>query len=400
MRRFFNKLRYVHLRDVLSVFLMIAAIPYASVLKKRRPHIWLICERRMEARDNGYWLYKYLCTSQPQVDTVYAIDFSSPDFMKVARFGREIIPWGGIRHWAYYLAAENNISSQKDGKPNAALCYLLEVYGIRRNRRIFLQHGIVHNDNEFLHFENTRMGLFVCGAKPEYDYVCKTFGYPEGAVKYLGLARFDGLYDFHEEKIVLVMPTWRKSIATPAHFSKRLDGVQEFRHTSYYQHWHALLSDEKLKAELRDKGFRLVFYPHPNMQRFLDIFREECDEVEFIDWRSSDVQDLLRRAAFLITDYSSIAMDFGYMEKPLLYYQFDVEDFRRNQYAEGYFDYRHDGFGPVCSSQEEVRAALERWMYRQKNEDCYIVHERLFFELHDRNNCQRNFEAIRDWKGV
>jgi hypothetical protein len=397
VKRFFKKLRYVHLADLLSVFLLLLAVPYAAYLRSRRPHIWLICERRMEARDNGYWLFKYLCGQEPQVDAVYVIDRSSPDFRKVARLGKETIPWGGIRHWAYYLAAENNISSQKDGKPNAALCYLLEVYEIRQNRRVFLQHGIIHNDNEFLHYENTKMGLFVCGAKPEYDFVKNAFGYPEGSVRYLGLARFDGLYGFRQENFVLVMPTWRKNIATPAHFSKHLDSETKFKGTVYYKRWHSLLTDEKLREELRSKGCRLVFYPHPNMQRFLDIFREDCNEVEFCDWHSSDVQDLLRRAAFLITDYSSVAMDFAYMGKPLLYYQFDLKDFRQNQYAKGYFDYRLDGFGPVCRTQVEVRETIEKWMLRQRNEGLYIAREQRFFELHDQNNCMRNYKAIRDW---
>ena len=102
---------------------------------------------------------------------MYVIDSASTEAARVQALGGEVIQWGGLRHWAYYLAAEYNVSSQKDGKPNAAVCYLLEVYGILKNRRAFLQHGIIHNDNEFLHYENTRMGLFVCGARPEYDYV-------------------------------------------------------------------------------------------------------------------------------------------------------------------------------------------------------------------------------------
>ena len=86
------------------------------------------------------------------------------------------------------------------------------------------------------------------------------------------------------------------------------------------------------------------------------------------------------------------------MEKPLLYYQFDLDDFRQHQYAAGYFDYSRDGFGPVCSSLEEVEDAVGRWLALQKNENRYLNLERRFFMLHDRNNCQRNFEAIRDWK--
>ena len=78
--------------------------------------------------------------------------------------------------------------------PPSATC--LRFTESSKNRRAFLQHGIIHNDNEFLHYENTRMGLFVCGARPEYDYVRRSFGYPEGTVRYLGLARFDELHHF------------------------------------------------------------------------------------------------------------------------------------------------------------------------------------------------------------
>lgn len=40
-----------------------------------------------------------------------------------------------------YLTAKVNISSQKGGKPNYAVCYLLEVYGILRNSRVFYNMG-------------------------------------------------------------------------------------------------------------------------------------------------------------------------------------------------------------------------------------------------------------------
>lgn len=398
MRAFLHKLRYVRLRDVLSVFALIAALPWAFRLKRRRPHIWLLCERRSEARDNGFWFYRYLRLHQPQVDTVYAIDPRSPDAAKVAALGGEVIPWGGVRHWAYYLAAEYNVSSQKDGKPNAALCHLIEVYGHYRNRRVFLQHGVIHNDTKFLHYENSRIGFFVCGAKPEYDFVRETFGYPQGAVHYLGLARFDGLHDHHEEPFVLVMPTWRKSIARPARFARHLDREAQFKRTSYYRHWHGLLTDQALHDELADAGLKLAFYPHANMQRFLDEFKDGCDDVIFCDWRKNDVQDLLKRATFLITDYSSVAMDFAYMGKPLLYYQFDQEDFRRYQYAAGYFDYARDGFGPVCETLGDVREALRRWEERGRtNEDVYLERGRAFFTIHDDHNCKRIYQAICDW---
>ena len=395
MKRFINKLRYIKIRDILSLFLLIPAIPCAWYLKRKRPHIWLICENGSEARDNGYWLYRYLCMERPETDVVFVLDRHSPDYKKVSRFHREIIQPAGLVHWIYYLAAEYNISSQKDGKPNAAVCYLFEVFGLWRNKRIFLQHGITHNDVEFLHFANTRMSLFVCGAEPEYQYVKRYFGYPPDSVRYLGFPRFDGLQSFDRKKIILIMPSWRKNIATPGNFSKRLDTPDTFIQTKYYKAWEAFFNDPELDSFLGKAGYQIFFYPHRNMQRFLPLFQSTGRHIQFADWKHYDVQELLKEAAFLITDYSSIAMYFAYMYKPLLYYQFDEEDFRKYQYAKGYFDYERDGFGPVCRTYQEVKAAMKTYAASDfRNAEPYMGRAKAFFSLHDGENCKRNYDAI------
>ena len=440
MNRFVQKLRYVKIGDILSFFTMLSAYPYAMILKKKRPHIWLFCEDRNEARDNGFWLYRYTCRFHPETDAVYAIEMDSQDLEKVRQIGREVIPWGGIRHWAYYLAAEKNISTQKDGKPNAALCYLLEVYGIRKNKRAFLQHGITHNDVEFLYYKNTKMSLFVCGARKEYEFIKSKFGYPEGAVKLLGLARYDGLHNFSvKEKQILIMPTWRKDIATPGRFDKRMDSADSFVRTEYYLAWKGLLDDLEFQKMIRQHHLQVIFYPHRCMQRFLHLFRSDDSDITTAgqvlqksgsdhskscrsgtvsdipdlrdagtdgsasDWSGIlladsahyDVQELLRESAFLITDYSSIAMDFAYMSKPLLYYQFDKEAFFSRQYGKGYFSYEEDGFGPVeyelSGVREAVRKAIESGF---QMEDQYRKRRNEFFELDDSNNCERNYQAI------
>lgn len=51
----------------------------------------------------------------------------------------------------------------------------------------------------------------------------------------------------------------------------------------------------------------------------------------------------------MVTDYSSVAFDFAYMKKSLVYAQFDREAFFEGQtYDEGYFNYETDGFGPYA----------------------------------------------------
>lgn len=392
-----EKLERVKIKDILAIGTFFCAIPSAILLKKKRPDMWLICEDYNEARDNGFWLYRYIRKEHPEQDVVYAINQKSVDYNRVKDLG-EVIQYGSFRHWVYYLAASKNISSQKGGKPNAAVCYFLEVYGLLKNTRVFLQHGVIRDDMPWCYYENTKMRLFVCGAKKEYDFVKETYGYPKGYVKYLGLARFDGLHDFKVKKNqILIMPTWREWIATPTSKSKELDtDVSNFVSTDYYKHWNAVLNSEKISRVLEEYNLKIIFYPHRNMQKYLKEFRTGSENIIIADWRKYDVQELLKESALLITDLSSIFMDFAYMRKPMIYYQFDMDKFRKGQYQKGYFDYKRDGFGPVCEDLQSLeKEILKMAQQNLKNEEVYLQREIEFFPLWDKENCKRNYEAIK-----
>lgn len=396
MKNLKEKLERVKGKDILSVFLFFAAIPQAMYLKRKRKDLWLICEDENEARDNGFWLYRYIRQQHPEQDCVYAINKNSVDYQKVKDLG-EVIQYGSYRHWVYYLAASKNISSQKGGKPNPAICYVLEVSGLLKNKRAFLQHGVIGNDLPWLYYENTKMSLFVCGAQKEYEYVRDIFGYPEGTVQYLGLARFDGLHDLSVKKNqILVMPSWREWIATPTSKSSSLDDMSSFISTEYFQKWNEFLNSSEIMEILEKNNLRMIFYPHRNMQKYLQYFTSGSQRILIADWREYDVQQLLKESAYLITDYSSISMDFGYMRKPMLYYQFDEDKFRRGQYGEGYFKYREIGFGPACTELSEVEQILKNAAENNfSQDDVYLKREEVFFPLYDRMNCERNYQAIR-----
>lgn len=396
MSRFFSKLEFVKGKDLLSVFVMLAALPYALVLKLAKPNLWLICEDRNEARDNGFWLYRYLRKNRPEQDVVYAINKKAADYRKVKDLGK-VITYGGYSHWAHYFAAKQNISSQKGGKPNAAVCYFLEVYLNFRKNRVFLQHGITINAADFLRYENTKMRLFICGAKKEYEYVRGHFGYPENNLAYTGFSRFDGLHDLKiKEKQLLIMPTWREWIATPSRKSKTLDNMEDFTTTEYFLRWSELLKDEEFIRMTKEAGVTVIFYPHRDMHPFLSYFSSSAEHIIIAAQKDYDVQALLKESAFLITDYSSISMDFGYMQKPMIYYQFDYEKFRRGQYPEGYFSYKNNGFGPVCQTPEELNEQIRKAIDSDfANPEEYAKREAEFFELRDKDNCRRIDEAIR-----
>ena len=99
--------------------------------------------------------------------------------------------------------------------------------------------------------------------------------------------------------------------------------------------------------------------------------------------------------ALLVTDYSSVFFDVAFLRKPVVYYQFDEEEFRKYHYQKGYFDFRRDGFGPVCTTQEALLGALmESFENGMEMQTEYAQRTERFFPLHDGNNCRRTFEAI------
>ena len=166
-----KKLKMVKLADFGQLFIFFIAIIPGLIYKLFRPHLWLVCEKKNEARDNGYWFFRFLREQKSSIDAVYAIDKKTDDYKKVKDLGN-VVQFGSFKHWIYYIAAEANISSHKDGNHNAAVCHLFEnILNLFKSNRVFLQHGIAEKDLPFVHYGNARFKMFCCGAKPEYDFI-------------------------------------------------------------------------------------------------------------------------------------------------------------------------------------------------------------------------------------
>ncbi len=350
----------------------------------------------MEARDNGYWFFRYVRTQHPEQDCVYAIRRASPDYEKVAALG-ETVEYGSLRHWILYLASRVQISSQKSGDPNAPLFYVLQVYGLLKNRRVFLQHGITVSDPDWLYYRETRISRFLCGAAPEYAFVRDRFGYPPGGVRYTGLCRFDGLHDPDtDKKLILIMPSWRNWLVARRDRLQKLEGIEDVAEAEFFKAWRAFLTDDALSKIAETHQVRFLFYPHRNMQPYLSLFPGDLPHVKLCRREDYDVQTLLRRAALLITDYSSVFFDMIYMRKPVIFYQFDYETFRRGQYREGYFDYAHNPFGRSCRQKEQVFALLRQALENGFSVSAeYAAAHEAYFPLYDRENCRRTWDVVR-----
>lgn len=399
MAKILHELNYLKLENFLQIILFVISIPCAIIYKLyllcTKKEIWLICEDKNEARDNGFCFFQYLNEKQPQITSYYAINYKSKDYEKVKKVGKTV-RYGSLKHWILYFNSKYNISSQKAGKPDAAICYVLEVYKIIKSKSVFLQHGITKDKVEWLFYENTRMRLFVCGAKPEYEYIKKYFGYPEENLKYLGFNRFDDYHNIEvNKKQILLMPTWREWIASKNEYSKKYEDTTDFRNTEYFQKYQELINNQELISFLEENDLQLYFYPHRNMQKYIDTFETTSSRIKIVTNKTSEIRELLMKSAVMITDFSSVAIDFAYMKKPVIFYQFDEQKFREAQYKEGYLDYRKSNLGKVFNHIEDVIGELKN-IYKcdfEMSPEFEKAHQE-FFPLYDDKNNERIFNEI------
>ena len=319
----------------------------------------------------------------------------SPDYKKVAKYGN-IVRFRSIKHWIYYLSCKYNISSQKNGNPAQALFYVLHVKLNLFNNRVFLQHGIIMNDNNYVHYSETKFKYFICGAEKEYEYVKSHFGYPEGSVLFTGLARHDYLIKNATVKNnqILIMPTWRSWLGRE---TNRLSKQESFTETEFYKNWNGLLNDKEFIDFIEANNIKVKFYPHINMQKYLSCFKPGSSNIELVS-ADTDIQKMLKESALMITDYTSATMDFALLKKPIIYFQFDQKEYREKQYTEGYFDYEKDGFGPVTKNiKGTVSSIRNSWGGKSfKNEPVFTNRASAFFknENSKQTNCQKIYESI------
>lgn len=377
----------IRLIDVKAIALFSLAWPIASILKVKYRDLWLLSERHDEARDNGYWMYKYIKENARRQKACYVIDKDAKDRHRIEQYG-SIIVHGSFKHYIIYLLSSKHISAHVDAdSPNSRVSNFLETHGLLKNKRVFLQHGITKDKISFGYYSVSRADLLVCAAKPEYEFCKKEFGYPEGTVQLLGFARFDGLGVIQSKRQILLMPTWRAWLA-------KVD-EEQFVESRYYKVYQSLLNNRELHSLLEKNDVQLIFYPHSDMQRFISLFEVNCNQVKIASAGEYDVQELLNESSMLITDYSSVAFDMAYMNRPVIYYQFDYDEYRAGQHPEGYYSYEKDGFGCILKNEDSLVFKLNDIVKQNfKVELEYRKRAESFFCLRDGKNCSRIFEAI------
>ena len=370
---------------------------YIDKMFQRKP-VWIVMDRPHLAKDNGEHMFRYLQNTDAakKNDIYFVLKKSSRDYERLKKVGKVLVH-NSLKHRLKYLesrfliaAAANNLTVNAFGKSGV---YYHDLYSFNF---VYLRHGVSHNDqSDWLHHLKKNMRVLVATCKPEYDGILKGgYGYTEREVKLTGLARYDNLYN-DKKKIIAILPTWRQNLEGELLYRSSKRGyIPGFKDSDYFKFYNGLINNEKLLSAMKENGYTGVFYLHP-------VF-----EAQFKDFSGNDIikvgngvayyQQVFKESALMVTDFSSVAFDFAYLKKPVIYSQFDEDTFYKyHTWGKGYFTYRKDGFGPITTSLEETVDTLIEYIEtgcEMKPE--YVEKVDNFFAYTDRNNCKRIYDAI------
>ena len=348
--------------------------------------IWLVGEIPYKAQDNGYSFFKYIRTQYPRRRVYYVINENSPDRAKVEKLGNVVFQYSkehillnllasrivGTHHAEYLLASRSK-------------WYERWVSGVR----IFLQHGPTAQKNVTLNYgrqgtQEKPTERFLVTSDLEKKIVVEDYGYRPHQVKVVGFARFDSLLnaDTAKEPIILIMPTWRDTLMDE----------QSFLASNYYMYWRGLLVDSEFRQCLNDAGLSVTFVLHPNMRNYADYFN--INGVKLMRQDDVDVQKLIKQSSVMVTDYSSVAWDFSYLDRPVLYFQFDVANLQGSR--KPHIDFQNSLPGPIASCYSDLVDDLKTVIANDfELESKYKQRSRAFLKFDDQNNCARIYDTVR-----
>lgn len=375
--------------------LFLAYLIYFFTPNKNR-NIILVSEKKEEARDNGYYFFKY-AMSVNNNNVYYIIRRESSDINKLEEYIDNVIFLNSFKHYYYYFLSSKMVSSQSYLYPiSKSLCQ--KIFKSRKKKLYWLQHGVTKDYEEKMDYKySDNVSLVCCASNREKQFFVEDLNYPKSVAQNIGFCRFDGLIDLsnQENESILIMPTFRKWLSPNDYDHPTNEEINRFMDSTFFTFYNNILNSNELIRVLEEKNIDLIFYLHYAFQPYASLFNSKSAKVKICKKDDYDVQMLMKITKIMITDFSSVAFDYAYMRKPVIYAQFDNDEYRKNHYGKGYFSYENDGFGPIINNHKQLVSSLidyidNNYLMEQK----YIKRADDFFGTKDLFNSQRVYEFV------
>lgn len=201
------------------------------------------------------------------------------------------------------------------------------------------------------------------------------FGMDIEKIKATGMARTDIFFDkkyieqkkeelykdysyLKNKKVILFAPTYRGTSLRQ----------------SYYDY--EQLDINKIYQEFANKDYVFLFKWHPGLyyknkaENIVPYDLEKYSGFYYDFSESRDINELLLITDILITDYSSVIFDYALLNKPVIYFTYDYEEYQQERGL--YFDFENYVYGDITRNIEELIGAIKEENLMEEKRNIFI----------------------------
>lgn len=362
----------------------------------------LIFDRPEKAGDNGEALFEYIMRYEsPDIAarTFYVINKSCDDYKRM-NYKDHIIDFRSDEHLYKFINACAIYSSHNAVEffypfPREDYKYYADLL---KYKFIWLQHGVTENDvSRAANCYATQDDCVIVATKWEKaEYTSDKYLYDNNMVIPTGFSRFDKFAP-KTTNTILIAPTWRMYLVGRILSNGHNSESEHFCKSDFYKNYYSLLTDEELRKTLRKNNCIIKFVLHSGFSCYESFFKDiNCDCVKLVKMDDFSYSNEISECGLFVTDYSSTAFDAAYLRKPIIYFQFDENDFYSKHYRKSTWDYRKNGFGQVAESLPQFKKLLLNMIsYGFNNSKKYYDRAISAFYFTDNNNCKRIMDSTR-----
>lgn len=381
-----NTNKYLYIRLINFVKGIIFSSMYIFI-RKNKKRIIFTSTGNIKYDHNSKYLFEYFLKYYSDFEVKYVIN---DPFLKESLkkdLGDHFIETNSIRGMLYSLKAYTWVTSSME----------LPVGGIfqRINRLVIhLGHGTPLKNIGFLEKNiSVLKKVYYMLIKNNFTYVLSTssdfnkimskfLNVPLKRIFTNGQPRLDSIFEKKEDvlkkvfkieknmKNILYAPTWRQNSETELFPFSNFD-------------------EKEMEEYLKNNGINIFLRVHPDFETEID---EKLLKIKGIYVLNSkvvkDISEYLSCFDLLITDYSSIFIDYLLLDKPILFLPYDFEDY--NKKIGFTVDYMKHTPGPKSYSFENFKNEIMKLL----NDNEYFfkdrINDKVFYNLYtDNKNCER-----------
>lgn len=268
------------------------------------------------------------------------------------------------------------------------LCLSVSFMRLRKKQEViqlwhgpgaFKKMGISRQDykNSLLsHFSGHRNYTKVIVTSPNIEWCYReAFGMKkDGAIKATGFPRTDNFFDssyiqntksffyqnypnLKDKKIILFAPTYRGE--------KISDATYDFSKLDFKKIYDKFHEDYVFIIKWHPAIYNNISKQHIN---FLDLKKYNGFYLDFSQYH--DINDLLIVCDILVTDYSSVIFDYVLLNKPIVYYVYDLDIY--NEKRGLYYNFSEYVYGEISKDCDELIKSIQiRNLLPEKREKFY-----------------------------